>query len=164
MGISSMSRFLKIPKTTIRRRILIISNKLSPPKYAETNQVYEVDEMQTFVRKNEPSCYNYITYAINRTTKQIITFVAGRRSKENIKKVIDKLLILKPRKIYTDRLNIYPSLIPKHIHKVFRFHTNVIERNNLTLRIRLKRLGRKTICYSKSIAMLIASLKLYFWS
>ena len=99
--------------------------------------------MQTFIRKSEPSCYNYITYAINRATKQIITFVAGRRSKENIKKVIDKLLFLKPRKIYTDRLNIYPSLIPKSIHKVFRFHTNIIERNNLTLRIRLKRLGRK---------------------
>lgn len=164
MGISSMSRYLKIPKTTVRRRILIISNKLLPPIYSEANQVYEVDEMQTFIRKNEPTCYSYITYGINRTTKQIIGFVVGRRSKENIKQVIDKLLLLKPRKIFTDGLNIYPSLIPVSIHCVFQFHTNVIERNNLTLRIRLKRLGRKTICYSKSIAMLIACLKIYFWS
>lgn len=101
--------------------------------------------MQTFIGRNEPSCYSYITYGINRVTKQVISFVVGRRSKENIKQVIDTLLSLHPRKIYTDGLNIYPSLIPSSIHKVFRFHTNVIERNNLTLRIRLKRLGRKTI-------------------
>ncbi len=163
MGISSISRYLHIPKTTVRRRILLISKKLKPPAISETNQVYEVDEMQTFIKENKPSSYTYITYAINRATKQVIDFVVGSRSKEVIGKVTAKLLSLSPKKIYTDGLNIYPSLIPQNLHRVFRYHTNTIERNNLTLRTHIKRLARKTICFSKSILMLTACLKLYFY-
>jgi insertion element IS1 protein InsB len=162
MGISSIGRYLHIAKTTVRRRILIISKKITVPPLYEINQVYEVDEMQAFIGRNNPSCYVYITYAINRFTKTVVDFVVGKRTKENIGKVIAKLLLLNPRKIYTDGLNIYPSLIPATIHTIFRYHTNTIERNNLTLRTHLKRLCRKTICFSKSIAMLAACLKIYF--
>ncbi len=164
MGISSIGRYLQIAKTTVRRRILIITNKLTAPLFSETNQVYEVDEMQAFIGKNHPSCYVYITYAINRATRKVIDFIVGKRTKENLGKVITKLLLLSSRKIYTDRLNIYPSLIPAAIHSVFRYYTNTIERNNLTLRTHIRRLSRKTLCFSKSIAMLTACLKLYFWS
>lgn len=163
MGISSIGRYLHIAKTTVRRRVLLISKKLIAPPHFETNQVYEVDEMQAFIGRNHPSCYVYITYAINRVTKKVIDFVVGKRTKENIGKVIAKLLVLNPRKIYTDGLNIYPSLIPPAIHNVFRYHTNTIERNNLTLRTHLRRLCRKTICFSKSIVMLAACLTIYFY-
>ena len=152
MGISSISRYMHIPKTTVRRRILLISNKLSPPVFSEINQVYEVDEMQTFIGRNHPSCYAYISYAINRVTKKVIHFVVGSRSKEMIGQVIQKLMALSPRRIYTDGLNIYPSLIPQVVHRVFRFHTNTIERNNLTLRTHIKRLCRKTICFPPGVS------------
>ena len=142
----------------------MISKRLTTPDISEINQVYEVDEMQTFIGRNHPSCYVYITYAINRATRKVIDFVVGQRSKIVIGQVINKLLSFSPRRIYTDGLNIYPSLIPPAIHKVFRYHTNTIERNNLTLRTHLKRLGRKTICFSKSIIMLYACLKIYLWS
>ena len=49
MGISSIGRYLHIAKTTVRRRILIISKRLTAPHLLETNQVYEVDEMQAFI-------------------------------------------------------------------------------------------------------------------
>jgi len=52
MGISSIGRYLQIAKTTVRRRILLISQKLAAPVFSETNQVYEVDEMQTFIGRN----------------------------------------------------------------------------------------------------------------
>lgn len=35
-------------------------------------------------------------------------------------------------------------------HKIGRMHTQTIERKHLTLRTRIKRLARKTICFSKS--------------
>lgn len=163
LGISSISRYLCIAKTTVRRRIYIMSQKLKPPLITETQQEYEVDEIQTFIGRNHPGCYTYITYAINKITKQVIHFVVGRRSKEMLQEVVGKLLLLNPRRIYTDGLNIYPSLIPKTIHRVFRFHTNTIERNNLTLRTHIKRLSRKTICFSKSGVMLMACIKLYLF-
>lgn len=56
------------------------------------------------------------------------------------------------------------QLIPETIHQTGRNRTNKIERMNLTLRTHLKRLNRKTICFSKSEEMLNSSLSIYFWS
>lgn len=163
LGISSISRLINMPKTTVRRKILKIAEDIQPPVYTETNQKYEVDELQTFVIRNHTSCYTYVAYAINRVTKKIIDFVVGARTKVNINRVIQRLLLLQPKRIYTDGLNIYPSLIPAAIHHVQAYRINVIERNNFTIRDHVKRLSRKTICYTKSIAMLVACLKIYFW-
>jgi len=89
--------------------------------------------------------------------------MVGRRTRENISKVISSVLELNPKQIATDRLRTYGNLIPKRIHETRKSCTTVIERNNLTLRTRLKRLSRKTICFSKSLEMLEAILKIYFW-
>jgi IS1 family transposase len=163
MSISSISRYLKIAKTTVCRRIFKLSQTITTPHVIETGQVYEVDEMQTYIGRRDLDCRIYITYAINRATKEIIGFVTGPKTKETISKLINRLLLLNPRRIYTDGLNIYPALIPFCIHRCFRYRTNIIERNNLTIRNSLKRLSRKTICFSKSIIMLEACLKIHFW-
>jgi insertion element IS1 protein InsB len=65
--------------------------------------------------------------------------------------------------IKTDRLNIYQALIPAKLHISNAYNINYIERNNLNLRTHLKRLGRRTICFSKSLLMLTACLRIYFW-
>ena len=162
MSISSIARYLHMAKTTVGRRLLKISQGITTTIFTETNQIYEVDEMQTYIGRRHTSCHVYITYAINRITKIIAGFIIGSRTKETISKLINNLLLLKPKKIYTDGLNIYPSLIPSLIHRCFRYKTNVIERNNLSIRNSLKRLSRKTICFSKSILMLEACMKIYF--
>ena len=58
---------------------------------------------------------------------------------------------------------IYLGLVPKELHHVKRRGINRIERMNLTLRTHLKRLNRRTIAYSKSLLVLTAILKIYFW-
>jgi len=93
-------------------------------------------------------------YAINRYSKQIINFVVGRRTKENISMVVSVLQKLQPKAIYSDRLNIYESLICKDIHKIYPRCINYIERKNLTLRTLLKRLARKTLCFTRRADML----------
>jgi len=144
MSISSIARYLKMAKTTVGRRILKISHRIPYPMLSETNQIYEVDEMQTYIGRRQISCHVYITYAINRITKTVADFIIGPRTKETIGKLIARLLFLTPKKIYT-------------------YKSNVIERNNLSIRNSLKRLSRKTICYSKNILMLEACLKICFW-
>ncbi|MFD0963206.1 IS1 family transposase [Pseudofulvibacter geojedonensis] len=105
----------------------------------------------------------WVIYAINRYTKRIINFAVGRRTKRNISKVTKSVLQLNPKKVFTDGLMIYKSLIPKNKHNTRKKNTTIIERNNLTLRTDLKRLSRKTICYSKNFEMLESVVKLYFW-
>uniref|UniRef100_UPI00262C4D71 IS1 family transposase n=1 Tax=Seonamhaeicola sp. TaxID=1912245 RepID=UPI00262C4D71 len=122
---------------------------------------FEVDELWTFT--GNKGNVTWITYALERETKGVVDFILGRKTTENIRPLINKLLLLAPRNIYTDRLNIYPSIIPKAIHKQFRYCTNKIERNNLTWRTHIKRLSRKTICFSKNEKHLEAHLRIYFW-
>ena len=100
---------------------------------------------------------------IHRHTKKIINFVVGRRTKQNISIITKSILQLNPKMIFTDKLSVYKVFIPYKQHNTRKKNTTVIEKNNLTLRIHLKRLNRKTICFSKTFEMLEATLKLYIW-
>ena len=162
VGIRSMSRILGYSESTVIRRILYLASKVTKPIYSEKNQVYEVDEMWTYVGKNDPSCYSWITYALNRRTNSIIDVAFGSRNRTNLKQVIDSVKVHDPKKIVTDKLIIYPNLITPVDHDTNRYSNNHIERGNLTLRTHIKRLFRKTICFSKSQKMLEACVLLYF--
>ena len=116
LGISSIARLLSISKSTVIKWMKRIANAMEKPKVNEVSQDYEIDEMVTYIGKKSPSNYTYIIYAINKSTGQIIDYFIGRRTKENIKKVVDKVMQLSPHKIFTDGLNIYPSLISPNIH------------------------------------------------
>jgi insertion element IS1 protein InsB len=160
LGISSISRLLNISKSNVLNRIRRVASCIQPPIIQERNQIYEVDELYTFIgNKKNPI---YLIYAINSVTKKSIHFIIGKRTKENINQLIKVLLSLQPKMICTDRLNIYYSLIDNALHNASKYKTNHIERMNLTLRTHLKRLSRKTICFSKSICTLSYCLQLYF--
>lgn len=160
-GIRSISRVLNISCGTVLSRMLKISKHINVPYFNKLGCKFEVDEM--FIKIANGKSQNWLIYAIEQKTKNVISFIIGNRSKENLKQVINKILLLQPSMVYTDRLNIYPSLIPKSIHKRFQYGTNRIERMNLTLRTHIKRLSRKTICFSKQEKYLEAHLKIYFW-
>ncbi|WP_299368269.1 IS1 family transposase [Winogradskyella sp.] len=160
-GIRSISRILNISCCTVLSRMLKIAKSIKPQTFYKLGLKFEVDELWTFIKRKDH--FTWVTYAIEKETKHVIDFFVGSKSKENIKPLIHKLLLLQPARIYTDRLNIYPSLIPKEIHKRFQYCINKIERMNLTLRTHIKRLSRKTICFSKSEKYLEAHLKIYFW-
>ncbi len=160
-GIRSIGRILKISPATVIKRIKIIAASIGKPVIS-LGKKYELDEMRTFVRKKTNTYW--IAYAIEKGTKSIIDFKVGRRTLKTLGSVVDTLKLAKAERIYTDSLNLYHSLIRKEIHCKRRFTINHIERMNLTLRTHLKRLNRRTICYSRNALMLEACLKIYFWS
>ena len=53
----------------------------------------------------------------------------------------------------TAAAGVYDRHLPAAVHTVGKIHTQQIERKHLTLRTRIKRLARKTICFSKSVFM-----------
>ena len=161
VSISGISRITGMSKSNVIKKLGQMASEMEPPVIQEDRQEYEVDEMCTFIGKKTNHCY--ITYAINKVSRQVISFVVGSRTKETIGKVIARLNLLNPMRIFTDKLNVYPGLIEKSIHVASSYKINHIERNNLTLRTHLKRLSRKTICFSKSIEMLENCLRIYLW-
>lgn len=159
-GILSISRILKIGANTVLSRIKMIASRITKPKIC-FGKAYEMDELCTYVKNKNRK--RWIAYAIRKDTKEVVDFSIGSRTNKTLKKVTDTLILSHAVKVYTDKLPNYRSLLPSTIHSTKFRGTNHIERKNLTLRTHLKRLSRRTICFSKSVAMLSACLKIYFW-
>ena len=160
LGIRSIARILQISATTLFRRIKNIAENISPPVLS-FGRAYELDEMRFFIRKKSNPMW--LVYAIDKVTKETATFYIGKRNNRTLKVVVKTLLNAKAKIICTDQLKNYQYLIPKSIHNTKRYATDGIERKNLNLRTHPKRLSRKTICFSRSIAVLSAILQIYFW-
>jgi IS1 family transposase len=87
----------------------------------------------------------------------------GKRNSKTLQRVIDTVLLSEATKLHTDKFPLYENLIPETMHTKTKYSINHIERKNLSIRTHLKRLSRKTICFSRSVEMLEACLKIYFW-
>ncbi len=162
VGIRGMARLLGLSPTHIIRCILQLAALVKRPDYYEFGQEYELDELWSYSEnKKNPQ---WIVWAINRKTRVVIDFVIGRRTKQTVNKLVEKLKLLFPKSIRTDEWPGYNDLfsdIPQGIHKKGRRITNRIERQGATVRNSVKRLNRKTISFSKSPEMLEACLLLY---
>ena len=160
LGIRSTARVLKISVTTLLKRIIAIAANIQQPPIAK-GKSYEVDEMRTYIGKK--SMLRWIVYALDRESKEVVSFNVGRRTNKTLKRVIRSLELSNARRIYTDKLKNYRYLITKKLHNTHIHSTNHIERQNLSIRTHLKRLNRKTICFSRSLVVLVAVLRIYFW-
>lgn len=160
LGIRSTARVLKISTTTLLKRIITIAKSIPPPQIA-LGKTYEVDEMCTFIRSKQKLLW--IVYALERETRKVVSLNIGSRTKITLNSVIKTLKFSQATKIFTDGLKHYKFLIDRKIHKIKRFGTNHIERKNLSVRTHVKRLNRRTICYSKSQLVLMSILKIYFF-
>jgi len=161
IGIRGIARVLRISVTTVIERIKRIAKSINKSYSFVKNRIYEIDELWTYIGRKGNEVW--ITYSIDRSTKEVIDFHVGERTKEKIQLVTNNVLALEPKKVCTDGLMVYKSLIPKILHRTGLPDTRHIERFNLNLRTHLKRLSRKTICFSRSKEMLEACLKIYFW-
>lgn len=150
-GVRSIVRLLKIGSNTVLRQIKAIAAKITKPIIC-LGKEYEMDELCTYVKCKTQK--RGIAYAIRKDTKEVIDFLIGSRTNRTLKKVTDTLLLSHAVKVFTDKLPNYRSLLSNSVYSIKYRGTNHIERKNLTLRTHLKRLSRKTICFSKSIAML----------
>jgi insertion element IS1 protein InsB len=111
----------------------------------------EVDEMWSFV--GSKAHQRWLWHAVDHLTGVVLAYVLGSRADA----VFGKLQkLLKPFGLvhfYTDAAGVYDRHLPAAAHTVGKIHTQQIERKDLTLRTRIKRLARKTICFSKSVFM-----------
>jgi insertion element IS1 protein InsB len=111
----------------------------------------ELDEMWSFVsNKKQP---RWLWQALDHRTGQVLAYVFGRRKDEVFLKLKALLEPFGIRRYFTDGWGAYQRHLDPDQHEVGKRHTQQLERKHLTLRTRIKRLVRKTICFSKSIEM-----------
>ncbi len=108
----------------------------------------ELDEMWSYVENKTNQ--RWLWYAIDHNTGKILAFEFGRRKNSVFRKLKKLLEPFGITKFFTDDWGAYECNLAKEQHVVGKIYTQRIERKNLTLRTRIKRLVRKTICFSKT--------------
>jgi IS1 family transposase len=124
----------------------------------------EADEMWSFVQKKVHK--QWIWIAMEATTRHIIAFHVGDRSRESGQALwaTIPLVYREQATFHTDQYAVYKGVIPAGQHRAITKHarkTNHIERFNNTLRQRVSRLVRETLSFSKTLANHIGAIK-YF--
>lgn len=125
--------------------------KFNSPELVVGVQKVEVDEMASFVGKKTYS--RWLWHAIDHRTGTILAFVLGRREDRMFLKLKQLLKPFGITKFYTDKLKTYERHLTKNERLVSKYKMQKIERKHLTLRTRIKRLQRKSICVSKITLM-----------
>ena len=111
----------------------------------------EMDEMWSFVgNKGNP---RWLWHAIDHCTGAVLADVFGRRQDAVFLKLQALLEPFGLTHYSTDHWGAYTRHLDPEAHTASKPHTQKIERKHLTLRTRIKRLVRKTICFSKTTQM-----------
>ena len=111
----------------------------------------EMDEMWSFVGKKGNQ--RWLWHAIDHHTGAVLAYVFGRRKDEVFLQLKALLEPFGLTRFYTDHWGAYTRHLAPEVHSPGKRNTQKIERKHLTLRTRIKRVVRKTICFSKSIQM-----------
>ena len=124
-----------------------------------------MDEMWSYY--HDKSHQVWLWWAVDHETNTPLAYTFGTREH----KFLDELLaLLEPfhiGNVYADNNYAYNSRISDDKLITGKKNTQQIERDHLTLRTRIKRLARKTICFSKSLethmAVIGTFINIYFF-
>jgi insertion element IS1 protein InsB len=111
----------------------------------------ELDEMWSYVcKKTNP---RWLWHAIDHHTGKVLAYVFGRRKDTVFLRLQQLLAPFGITKFYTDGWGAYERHLEAEKHQVGKEHTQKIESKHINLRTRIKRLVRRTICFSKTEQM-----------
>jgi insertion element IS1 protein InsB len=108
----------------------------------------EIDEMWSFVGKKKEQ--RWLWHAVDHRSGKVLAYVLGARKDEvflQLKALLEPFGI---QRFYTDGWGAYARHLAPEVHNPGKRNTQRIERKHLNLRTRIKRLARKTICFSRS--------------
>lgn len=159
MSIRGIGRYLGVSHTTIINWIKEMAEKLRPvlPLHAEH---IEIDELYFYLKSKKIK--RYLWAALCRHSKRILGFQVGGRGKITFKKLYYKILPIETKKYFTDDHAPY-KVLPKEKHSTKYGQTNSIESFWSSLRHFTARFRRKGKCYTKSEAMVEATMNLFMY-
>ncbi|MGL4749438.1 MAG: IS1 family transposase [Shewanella sp.] len=153
-GVRDTARTLKVGINTVIRTL---KNSLarritsSPVAHADVALIGELDEKWSFI--GSKARQHWLWYAYNTKMGGVLTYTFGPRTDATCRELLALLTPFNIGMLTTDEWGNYARELPKEKHLTGKIFTQRIERNNLTLRTRIKRLARRTICFSRSVEL-----------
>ena len=125
----------------------------------------EMDEMWSYY--HDKSHQVWLWWAVEHETNVPLAYTFGTREHKYLDELLSLLAPFSIRTVYADNNFAYQEKIPSDKLVSGKKNTQKIERNHLTLRTRIKRLCRKTICFSKRrdihIAVIGTFINIFFF-
>ena len=121
------------------------------PVRVQLRRAIELNELWSFVGAKTTA--PWLWHALDHRTGRVLAYVVGSRKNATFLKLRALLVPFGITRYYTDKANVYQRHLPPEQHTVGKLSMQKIERKHLTLRTRLKRLARKTLCFSRSCMM-----------
>lgn len=161
-GIRDTARVLKINKNTVIRTLknkedsIVQVNPMFHPLNAEKPlevrlelicEEAELDEQWSFV--GNKSNQRWLWHAVDHATNTVLAYVFGKRKDIVFKELKALLAPFNITRYYTDDWGAYERHLEAGKHEIGKIKTQKIERKNLNFRTWIKRLTRRTICFSK---------------
>lgn len=110
-----------------------------------------MDEMWSFVQSKRQQ--RWLWHTIDHQTGDVLAYVLAPHEDQALEVLMSRLTSFGIQQFYTDAWGASLQLLEPEQHTVSKANTQRIERKHLTLQTRIKRLARKTICFSKSVLM-----------
>jgi IS1 family transposase len=158
-GIRDIARALSLSPTTVLKLLRQQAARLRRVRLPSRLTELEIDELWSYV--GDKAHQAWLWYAFEPRSRQIVAWVIGRRTDETCRRLLRQLRRCQVLRFCTDDWESYQKFIPEAHHWVGKQWIQRIERQNLNFRTHLKRLHRRTICFSKSEEMHEAVIKLY---
>ncbi len=153
-GVRDTARVLKIGINTVIRTL----KKLAPRQVTsekvllyDVALICELDEQWAYVGNKQHQ--HWLWYAFDTKRKRVVAYTFGPRNDETCLRLLSLLSPFQIGFITSDDWGSYAREVPSEMHLTGKIFTQRIERNHLTLRTRIKRLARKTICFSRSVEL-----------
>ncbi len=107
----------------------------------------DMDEMWSFVQNKGNQ--RWLWHTIDHASGCVLAYVFGARKDKVFSQLHALLSPFGIQHFYTDDWGAYERKLPQSQHTISKKNTQKIERKHVNVRTRIKRLARKTICFSK---------------
>lgn len=161
LSMNAIAKLFNTHVTTILKWIRTSAKKHAPKRTLSpgTTVVLELDEMWHYIGNKKNKLW--IWKALDRNTGHLIDWECGRRDKQTLEKLMARLSSLNIEIYYTDKWQVYESVLPASKHVQTKAETHRIERNNCRMRHWFGRFKRKSIIVSKSVEMVNLTIALF---
>jgi IS1 family transposase len=149
IGIRDISAVLEI---SISKVLKVLKSGIYQIKPKQTRyDCLEIDEFWTYVREKKNKVW--LIYAYHRESGEIVAYVWGKRDLKTAKKLRKRIqrLGISYARIATDDWDSFLSAFAEDRHETGKKHTVGIEGNNCRMRHRVRRVFRRTCCFSKKL-------------
>ena len=157
-GVRDCAAVLGISSGSVLRCILRMGKAAKIWPKHNAYHLVQIDEHWSYVGNKQKKVW--LLYAICKNSREILAANWGKRNIRSIRALLKKLQGVEINFYCTGHWQAFAEVLPKEKHIVGKKYTKKIEGINTWFRTRLRRLVRRTVCFSKKLIYHYSSMKM----